>query len=184
MKKLLVLLVAVCAVATVFSPAEAKVGLKAVGVEAGWVMPEDVDGQSIDGTFGYGLYLDFGMPMTGLTVSPFVNFWSQNMDAGQGSSVDFSDVSFGGALKWAFVPSPVFSPFLTAGAAAHMLKAEFTSSNPLFSGDASDTKMGYHVGGGAEFNVNGTFSIVGQALYNIVDGNNQTVVKGGLAFNL
>lgn len=179
MKKLLILTV-VCAVALMATSAFAQSPLKAVGVELGFVDPE-----AIDGTWGLGAYMDFGFPGTAFGITPFVDWWSTSAEA-LGVSADFTDVAFGAMLKMNVPTAGPLSPWVGAGAAAHMLKSEFNFGGALsgLSGEVTDTKIGLHFGGGLNLNVSERMNLTGGVSYTTVEGFNQLWVKGGLALRL
>jgi hypothetical protein len=110
MKKLLVL-IAILGVATFsINTASAGVGVKSVGMNVGWVSPQDVDG-----TWTVGASLDLGLPMVNLSFSPFVNYWSRS-ETLLGIDANFSDVEFGGTAKLAIPTAhPSITPIICAG---------------------------------------------------------------------
>ena len=184
MRKLFVTAVVVCAVALTFSTALAQspVGLKAIGVEAGWVSPEN-----IDATWGIGAFFDVGMPMSNLYVVPFVDYWSKSESiVGGTGDFTYSDLAIGGRLKYAIPTAmPTFQPYIGAGLAAHILKAEWDGASQLIGNlDLSETKIGYLFGGGMSFNVHERVDLVTEAWYGVVENFNQTTVKGGFAIRL
>lgn len=179
MKKIL-FVVAVAAVAFSFASAHAQSPVRAVGFQAGLVNPDNMDA-----TWEAGAFVDFGLPLLNVSVGPFVDWWSQDVQEGA-SKVTFSDTAIGAKVKY-FLPTPVVRPFFGVGVAAHMLKSDVTFSDPLFgafSGSASDTKLGWHVGGGAEVGVGKPFNVFAEGWWGTVDNFNQVSVRGGLAFTM
>lgn len=181
MKKLLVLVALIGVVA--FSVNSASAGIRAIGVNAGWVSPQD-----IDGTWTIGMSADIGMPMTNFYISPFVNYWTRSenfSDPFLGSSeLSYSDVEFGGTAKLIIPTSATnVTPFVGAGIAAHTISAD-VSVGGLGSVSASDTKVGYHVGGGLEFGATPRMNIVGSGWYSMVQDFNQWSIRGGLSWNI
>jgi opacity protein-like surface antigen len=80
---------------------------------------------------------------------------------------------------------PTWQPFIGAGVAAHMLKWEMEGADALLgSMDFSETKIGYHVGGGMSFNVHEQVDLMTSAWYSVVEDFNQTTVRAGFAIRL
>jgi hypothetical protein len=179
MKKVVVMAAAFSAALMICSSAFAVSPLRAVGVEAGYVSPS-VDGSNTDmNTWIAGVYLDFGLPATNLYVNPFVNYW--NWSDGTGSSeVSFHDWTVGANLKWTIPTAGKVSPFLAAGASAHMLNVSQDALNL----NEGDTKFGFQFGGGASIGVSQSASIIGSGWYHIVDNVNQWSARAGLAFSI
>ncbi len=176
MKKVLLLTAVVCAVTMMGTSAFAGSPLRAVGLEAGYVSP-DTDGGPSMNTWIAGLYADFGMPMTNFYVNPFVNYW--NWSDGEGSTeTSFHDWTVGANLKWTIPTAGVISPFVAAGASAHMLNAQSGSF------DAGDTKFGFQAGTGASIGVTQSMNFVGSGWYHMVEDVNQWSLRAGLAWSL
>lgn len=181
MKRLFVVAVIMCVSALTFSSATAQspVGLRAVGIEAGWVSPEN-----IDATWGLSAFFDIGMPMNNLYLEPFIDYWSKSEEISSNVDFTYSDWAVGGKLKYVVPTSmPTWQPFIGAGVAAHILKAEMDGSDALFS-DLSETKLGYHIGGGMAFGVHDQVDLMTEAWYSVVEDFNQTTVKAGFAIRL
>jgi opacity protein-like surface antigen len=178
MKKVLLLTAVVCAVTMMGTSAFAGSPLRAVGLEAGYVSP-DTDGGPSMNTWIAGLYADFGMPMTNFYVNPFVNYW--NWSDGDGSAeTSFHDWSVGANLKWNIPTAGKISPFVAAGASAHMLNVSQEAINL----DEGDTKFGFQVGTGASIGVSSNMSFVGSGWYHMVENVNQWSARAGLAWSL
>jgi opacity protein-like surface antigen len=176
MKKVALMAVAFCAVVLVSASAFAG-PLRAVGVEAGYVSPDTPEGAPDMNTWVAGVYLDFGLPATNFYVNPFVNYW--NWSEGEGSAeTSFHDWALGANVKWTIPTAGMISPFLAAGASAHMLNASAGSI------DVSDTKFGFQLGGGASIGVSQRANIIGSGWYHMVEDVNQWSVRGGLEFRI
>ena len=175
MKKVVLMAAVVCAVAMIGTSAFAG-PLRAVGIEAGYVSPS-TEGDVDMNTWIAGVYLDFGLPATNFYVNPFVNYW--NWSDGEGSlESSFHDWSVGANVKWTVPTAGKVSPFLAAGASAHMLSAEQGGF------DASDTKFGFQLGGGASIGVSQSASLIGSGWYHMVEDVNQWSARAGLAFSI
>lgn len=184
MRRFFVTAAIVCALALAFTSAFAQnpVGLKAVGVEAGWVGPENMDA-----TWGVAAFFDIGMPITNFYISPYVDFWQKSESmAGSTNEFTYSNLAIGGRVKYAIPTAvPTWSPYIGVGLAAHMLKAEWDTNDPLFGNlNLSETKLGYNFGGGMSLNVHERVDLVTEAWYGMVEDFSQTTVKAGLAFRL
>lgn len=178
MKKFALMAVAFLAVALIGSSAFAGSPLRAVGVEAGYVSP-DVEGDVDMNTWIAGVYLDFGLPATNFYVNPFVNYW--NWSDGEGSAeTSFHDWTIGANLKWTIPTASKVSPFLAAGASAHMLNVSQDALNL----DEGDTKFGFQLGTGASIGVSQSMNIIGSGWYHIVEDVNHWSLRGGLAWSI
>lgn len=184
MKKFFVIATVFCVAALAASNAFAQtpVGVRAVGVQGAWVNPDE-----LDATYGFNAFVDVGIPLTSFVISPFIDYWSKTTESALDPNIEtsFRDWAVGGTLKWTFpVPNPIFQPFVGGGLAAHMLKSEISDAI-LGSIDVSDTKIGWHVGGGSSFGLGASnWSLQTEAWYTDVDGFNTTQVKAGLAFRI
>ncbi|HET6347686.1 MAG TPA: outer membrane beta-barrel protein [Candidatus Krumholzibacteria bacterium] len=179
MKKVLLVAAVFCAVALISASAFAASPLRAVGLEAGYVSPDLSGYNNVSGTWVAGAYLDFGLPATNFYVNPFVNYW--NWSDGSGSSqVNFRDWTVGANLKWTIPTAGIISPFIAAGASAHMMNL----SVDALSVDQSDTKFGFQTGAGVKLGVSQSASIVGSGWYHMVDNANHWSFRGGLEFGL
>jgi opacity protein-like surface antigen len=177
MKKVVLMAAVVCAVAMIGTSAFAG-PLRAVGVEAGYVSPDTEGGVDMN-TWIAGVYLDFGLPATNFYVNPFVNYW--NWSDGEGSAeTSFHDWSIGANVKWTIPTAGKVSPFLAAGAAAHMLNVSQDAINL----DEGETKFGFQLGGGASIGVSQSASIIGSGWYHVVEDVNQWSARAGLAFSI
>ena len=104
MKRLIALIAIVGVIGFAVSAANAEgVGLRAVGIDAGYVSPDN-----IDGTWTAGFNMDFGVPMANVYVSPFINYWKFSETA---LSIDASltDLAFGGSVKYVSPGSAVLT---------------------------------------------------------------------------
>lgn len=180
------ILVAVVAVAMLgASHAHAAGPLRAVGLHAGYISPEN-----IDGTWNAGLYFEVGAPLLGVYLQPFVTYWNQSVGGATNSmsaSADMKDWSVGANLKWLFpVPTPKVHPFVAAGGAVHRFSSDASMSfGPnMLSPSASDSKFGVQFGGGVELDMGRSWSLVGQSFYHVVSDVNQWTVGGALQIHL
>ena len=167
MKKIALMTAVFCAVAMIGTSAFAASPLRAVGVEAGYVSPDIEAGPDMN-TWVAGVFLDFGLPAT-------------NMSDGEGTSeMSFSDWSVGANVKWTIPTAGMISPFLAAGAAAHMLNVSQDALNL----DEGETRFGFQAGAGAKVGVSQSASIITSGWYHIVEDVNQWSLRAGLAWSI
>lgn len=175
MKKLIALIAIVGVIGFAVSAANAQsIGLRAVGIDAGYVSPDN-----IDGTWTAGFNMDLGVPMSNVYFQPFINYWKFSETA---LAVDASltDLAFGGSIKYMIPTSaPSVRPFIGAGMAAHRLTAAIDGVD-----NATETKFGYQFGGGLQVGVADRMNIVGQGWYTLVEDLNQWSLRGGLSWTL
>lgn len=181
MKKLFVILAIIGVAALTLGDANAAVGLRSVGVGAGYTSPEN-----IDATWNIGAYMDVGVPMNNLYVQPFINYWSYE-EGITGASASFTDWMIGGNVKYVVPTSaPKLHPYIQGGIAAHLLSSEATinlfGQNQSFS--VSDTKIGFQGAAGASFDLTEKVGLFGQGAYSVVEDFNTWSVGGGLQLNL
>jgi hypothetical protein len=178
MKKLALIAVLGVFAFSAVSASAGTVGIRSIGVDAGWVSPQD-----IDGTWSVGLTMDIGLPVTNLYIQPFTSYWNRSESEG-GVEASLSDIQFGGNVKYVIATAmPNIQPFIGAGISAHMLKAELSGGTP-FDGSVTDTQFGYQLGGGLQVGATDRMNIVGQGWYGLVEDFNQWTVRGGVAFTL
>lgn len=179
MKKVALLTALFCAVAMIGSSAFAVSPLRSVGVEAGYVSPDLSGVENTSGTWVAGLFLDFGLPMTNMYINPFVNYW--NWSDGSGSEqLNFSDWTAGANLKMTIPTAGPISPFIAAGASAHMMNMTQDSLNL----DQSETKFGYQAGAGVKIGVSQSANLITSGWYNHVENANNWSLRAGLAFSI
>ncbi len=184
MKKLFLLL-AICSV-FVSANAFAASPIRLIGFEAGYVSP-DIDGlDEVDGTWGAGVFMDFGLPATNLYVSPFINYWNSSTEIPGLTGTDelsIRDFALGANLKFTIPTASVkFQPFIAVGAAAHMLNAELQTSG--LSVDDSETKFGFQGGAGFRVGVSERTNILTSGYYSIVEDTNHWSLRAGLAWSM
>lgn len=182
MKKLLFLGVVVVIAAMTVSSAFA--GSRAVGVEFGYLDPQD-EGDVFNSTWIAGVYMDLGLPAINWSVSPFVNYWNWSEDV-SGLETSFRDWTVGANLKMS-IPAAAVQPFIAAGASAHLMSASLKGSDPLlgsFDISEGETKFGFQLGGGAQMGVGSRTNIVASGWYHFVENVNQWSLRGGLSWNI
>lgn len=166
--------------------AEVDLGLKGIGVRAGMV-----DAENLDATLAFGIFADLGTFHPNFSLETYVDYWSWSEDFAGLGETSFRDVKIGARGEYAFTLTTV-RPFVGAGVSAHLLHSEATIADmnlgtitvPGMSLDASDTKVGFDVGGGLRAGLAERIDIVGEAWYSFVSDINQLGVTGGVLFKL
>ena len=102
------------------------------------------------------------------------SYQSQSMELTANTELTFTDWAVGGKLKYVIPTAmPTIQPFIGVGAAAHMLDMGI-----------SETKIGYHMGGGMSFGIHDQVHLMTEAWYSMVEDFNQTTVRAGLALRM
>ena len=179
MKKLCgtIVALALCMVVSHDAMAQANMGLKAVGLQAGLVSPEDMDA-----TFGIGGYADVGMLTPNVRLRTQHDWWSACEEA-FGAEVNVSDITFGARAHYLFpMASSAIQPYAGGGLGLHFLHAEFEEQG--FSFDDSSTKLGIDMGGGLAWPVSPSSDLMAELWYSIVDDASQMSMRAGMSFRL
>lgn len=191
MKKVLAFLAVIALLATPsqIALAASDVGFKSIGVDLGYVSPEDVDG-----TLGFGAFADLGPLSPTVRLSSHLGFWSKSEDLGSGSEVSVRDISLTGRVRYMFpVSSPKFQPYAGGGLGFHSLRAEVYSPAvdlgggviiPAMTDSDSELKLGLDLGGGFVTPVGAKTDLYGDLWYSMVEDFSQLSMKVGLAFHL
>lgn len=172
-------LVAICLCVFTASSAvaQADMGFKAVGARIGYVSPED-----LDGTVGFGAFVNLGTIVPNLTLETGIGYWSASTDEA-GADVSVSDFIIGGKVRYGFVlDNSKISPFVGGGLGLHFVSAEV--STPFGSADDSETKFGIDLGGGAVFPMSPQWDFITDAWFTIVSDANQFSINVGVEYNL
>jgi opacity protein-like surface antigen len=153
---------------------EPGIGLKGIGVRLGLDDPEGASS-----AFMYGLHVDAGEFVRNVHLVPSVEYWSVGNDIGAYNS-DFSDLAFRLGVNFDFpLQDQRLVPYLGGGFGLHHIK--FDTNVPLVP-DASDTKFGLDVQGGARNQFTPNLSLFGELGYSFVSDSNQLRLLGGLTY--
>lgn len=175
MKTLLIIIAILGVAAFSLGDLNAATPLRMIGVNAGYVSPENADG-----TWAIGMSFDLGIPATNFTIQPFVNYWSLSEDI-SGVTADFSDWAVGANVKFNIPTAAVsLTPYVGAGMSAHLTNAQVQS----LSFDESETKFGWQVVGGLKWDSSGRWGLHGEGWYNGVENVNHFTAMAGVHFNL
>ena len=162
--------------------AQSNIGLHAIGANAAFVSPEN-----LDGAFGFGVFADLGQIAPKIGIEPTIEFWSRT-DSQFGIESTLRDISVGARGKYYFdVANPKVRPFAGAGLGLHFLHAGVTESIPGFgnvTATGDDTKLGLDLGGGITTPLNAKNDFRAEAWYGIVSDVNQFAVRVGISHKL
>jgi opacity protein-like surface antigen len=176
-----------CVLAANNAEAQSEVGFKGVGLEVGFVNPEN-----IDATFGLGAFADFGTITPQIKLETYLDYWSKSEEE-FGMKVSFRDIAVGGKVKYLLnVSSNRIHPFVGGGIGIHFLNAEisFVDQNiggfiiPGMSVSDSSTKLGLDLGGGFNAPVSPKMDFLTEMWIGIVSDVNQFSLKVGVLYNL
>jgi hypothetical protein len=162
--------------------AQANIGFRALGANAAFVSPEN-----LDLTFGLGVFADLGQIAPKIGLEPNIEFWSRS-DNQFGVESSLRDVSLGARGKYYFdVANPKVRPFAGAGLGIHFLHAKSTVTMPGYgtvSATGDDTRLGLDLGGGITTPLNSKNDFHAEAWYGIVSDVNQFAVRVGVSHKL
>lgn len=176
----LLLAVALCVTTAPAAMAQSNLGLKNLGVAAGFVSPEN-----LDATFSFGGFADWGTMAPNLGLETRLDYWSWS-ETTLGFETSIRDIVAGARGKYYFqTANPKVRPFAGAGIAAHFITAEVTdTSTPSTSVSDSQTKFGFDLGGGIATPINPRTDFLAEAWYSVVTDVSQFSLRAGLSFKL
>ena len=165
MKKYIFLLVfALLLSGAAFSQVE--IGLNAVGGKLGLVMPED----PIDNTLGFGVVVDLGTITPKIFLNGFIEYWGKTYDVGY-IETSFSEFIFGATAKYYFALQGQFKPYAGAGLGFVLGKFDIEYKGPSspyyvpIDGSESETDIGFHFCGGADYEISDQMTGFGELKY-------------------
>jgi opacity protein-like surface antigen len=192
MKRLLLvgLIVAISGLPLQNARAASDVGLKGVGVDLGYVSPEN-----LDGTLGFGAFADLGTLSPKVGLSTHLGYWSKSEgDPIVQTDVSIRDLSLTTRARYLFtVSNPKFQPYAGGGLGLHFLKATVSIPDfdlgggfiiPGMEFSDSSTKLGVDLGGGFVSPVGKGTDLYGDMWYTMVEDFSQFSMKVGLAWRL
>jgi len=163
--------------------AQSDLGFKRIGGAIGFVDPE-----AANTTFSLGIFADHGTIAPHWGLESHLDYWSQSDDL-FGVKNSFRDIALGARVKYHFVVSnPKVRPFVGGGLGMHFLKAEATvpafGPFPASTVEASDTKLGFDLGGGVGTPLSPKVDLLGETWFGIVDSMNQWSLRAALSYKL
>ena len=179
---LLLTLVLVAAIAPA-AMAQSDIGFKKLGVAAGFVSPEN-----LDGTFMFGAFADLGHITPNIGLEPRLDYWSWSQSA-SGFESKVHDFVVGARGKYYFdIQKSKVRPFAGAGLALHFVGVEATTPPmggfPAMTVSDSQTKLGVDLGGGLLTPVSPRVDFLGEVWYGIVSDVSQFSLRAGVAMKL
>jgi opacity protein-like surface antigen len=162
--------------------AQSDIGLKGIGGAIGYVSPENVDG-----TFSIGALADLGTIAPRWNIESRLDWWSHSEEA-FGAKASIRDITLGARTKYMIeVANPKLQPYVGAGLGLHFLHAETTVEVPGFptmSAEASETKLGFDIGGGAMTAIGPRTNLMGELWYGLVTDLSQLSLRVGICQQL
>ena len=169
--------------------AQADLGFKAVGVEGGFVSPEN-----IDGTVGFGLFTNMGSLTPNIGLSTNLGYWSKSWGVSGIGETSVRDISVMTRATYYFHTSTArFTPYAGVGLGIHVLqsKVELAEQDlgggiviPGMSLEDTMTKLGVDLGAGFKTPITPSANLVTGVWYGLVSDVNQMSMKLGVEFAL
>lgn len=164
--------------------AQSDIALKGAGGKLSYVSPKD-----IDGTIGFGAFVDLGTITPAIGLEAGLDYWSKSWDYLLGES-SFRDIVLSGRAKYKFdVSDPKFKPYAGAGLSIHLTKSKVEIPVVFIYGirtggdmEDSSTKIGLDLLGGTGYQVSEKVDVVGEIMYRIVSDVGQFVISGGFVY--
>ncbi|MBI4364966.1 MAG: outer membrane beta-barrel protein [Candidatus Latescibacteria bacterium] len=185
MKKPLLIsaLVLFCIAVSQNAYAGSHLGWRSIGVDVGFVDPENVDG-----AFGFGAFADLGTLAPSLHLAPQLAYWSKS-EEDFGAEASVGDLSLGARAKYMFhVSSRTFQPYAGGGLGLHFVSAKVTIPDPFLGGfmtlEDNSTKLGLDMGGGFVTPIGAKTDLTGDLWYTFVEDVSHLSMKVGIAMKL
>ncbi len=175
------------ALALVLTPqvyAETDLGLKGLGVKAGFVLPED----PIDNAFGFGAHAKLGTIMPSVGLDAFVDFWTKGYDEQHAyylADWSWTQIAIGALAKYVIPTTGNVTPYVGAGFALTYARSswEWEWGGVHEDDSCSDTNIGIHLAGGAEMPLSPTMDGFAEAKY-ALDGADYFMIAVGVIFKM
>jgi len=163
--------------------AQSDISVKGVGGKLGLVSVSD----NVGTTIGFGGMMDLGTFAPNVHFMANVDFWSKSHDEGflGFGSVKSSlrDIAFSGTVSYTFSGSSQnLLPYVAGGIGLHLLSAKVEGAG--FDVSSSDTKIGFHFGGGLLISSSSNMDFVVDGRYSIVSDANFFALQGGVLFKM
>jgi Outer membrane protein beta-barrel domain len=177
------LTLALTALAATSAMAQSDLGIKNLGVAAGYVSPEN-----LDGVFSFGVFADHGTIAPRWGLESRIDYWGWSQEA-FGAKTSVSDVAIGARTKYYFeVANPKFRPYAGAGLGMHFIssKVDIPASGgfPALSASDSQTKLGVDLGGGVSMPISPRSDLLGELWYGIISDVSQFSMRVGMSYKL
>jgi|GEM_PF-605128 len=161
--------------------AKTDLGMRSLGVDAGFVDPSNVDG-----TFGFGAFANMGNLSQDVRLQPHIGYWSKSQEFG-GAKASVSDIAFSTRALYMFHgTSPKFRPYAGGGVGVHFVKAkaETTFPPPGMSATDTSTKLGLDMGGGFTTPLSEKADFCVDMWYTAMSDVGHFSLKAGVSFDL
>jgi opacity protein-like surface antigen len=168
--------------------ARTDLGARSIGADVGYVDPEN-----INGTLGFGAFMNLGNLSPDIRLAPHLGYWSKSSSFG-GDKATISDISLSARGLYMFhSTSPKFRPYAGAGLGFHMVHAKVDIAAQDLGGgviipamEASDTstKLGLDLGGGFTTPLSEKTDFCLDLWYTAVSDVGHLSLKAGVSFDL
>lgn len=169
----------ICMVASQNAWAGSGVGMRSLGVDMGYVDPDNVPG-----TLGFGAFANMGNITSDIRLVPHIGYWSKSEDFA-GDKTTVNDISFSARGQYMFpVSSPKFRPYAGLGVGMHIVGVKVSSVNPPMDISDSKTKLGMDLGGGFVTPLSQKNDLYVDFWYTAVSDVAQLSMKVGISFDI
>jgi len=168
--------------------ARTDLGWRSVGVDAGYVDPDNVPG-----TVGFGAFANLGNLSPDVRLEPHLGYWSKSQDM-DGDKASISDIALSARALYMFHgTSPKFRPYAGGGLGLHMVHAKVDIAAqdlgggviiPAMSASDTQTKLGLDLVGGFQTPLSQKNDFKFDLGYTAVSDVAQFSMKAGISFNL
>jgi opacity protein-like surface antigen len=164
--------------------AQSDLGLKGLGVKAGFVLPED----PIDNTFGLGAHAKLGTITPGVALDAFLDFWTKGYEESHvyySADWSWTQIAVGALAKYVIPTTGSVTPYVGGGFALTYARSSWKWEWEGVREDdsASDTNIGIHLVGGAEMPVSPSIDGFAEAKY-ALDGADYFMITVGVIFKM
>ncbi len=177
-----------CSVLSQNAWARTDIGAKSLGLDVGFVDPENVDG-----TMGFGAFANLGNLSPDIRLAPHLGYWSKSEEFA-GSKASIRDIAFSTRALYMFHgTSPKFRPYAGAGLGFHLVHAKVSTPAqdmgggfiiPAMEASDSSTKLGLDMGGGFTTPLSDKTDFCFDLWYTAVSDVGQLSMKAGISFDL
>ncbi|MDD5088900.1 MAG: outer membrane beta-barrel protein [bacterium] len=160
--------------------AASDIGFKGIGGRIGYVDPESDFG----GTFTLGAVADLGTWIPQLHWDASLAYWSSSYDfgwAGDSYDVTLSDFALRSGLKYHFIEGE-WEPYAGGGLGLHFYSWDADWPHG-YSGEDSDSEVGFYIVGGVEHQLNDTWKVSGEVQLDWADPD-QTAIQINAIYSL
>lgn len=160
--------------------AQSDISVKGVGGKLGLVNVSD----DVGTTIGFGGMVDLGTFAPNVHFMANVDYWSKSYDEGvPGLDASLRDIAFSGTVSYRFTgSSQSLLPYVAGGIGLHLLSAKVEGLG--FDVSESDTKIGFHFGGGLLISSSSNMDFVVDGRYSIVSDASFLALQGGVIFKM